>query len=81
MKSEMVEKLKQILAKSTQEGFDKDWAAIEQLGFQGPTIEEVVFSFSMPNVVIKPTEVSEIEYPQSSGFISIRNNDNFVLAA
>lgn len=81
MRSEMVEKLKQILANSSQEEFDKDWAAIEQLGFQGPTIEEVVFSFTMPHVVIKPTEVSEIEYPQSCGFISIRDNDNFVFAA
>lgn len=77
----MVEKLKQILANSTQEEFDKDWTAVEQLGFKGPTLEEIVFSFSMPNVVIKPTEVSELEYPQSSGFISIGDDDNFVLAA
>lgn len=81
MKSEMVQKLKEILANSTQEEFDKDWAAIEKLGFQGPSIDEFIASFSMPNIVIKPTEVTELEYPQSSGFISIRNDDNFVLAA
>ncbi len=81
MKSEMVEKLKQILANSTQEEFDKDWAAIEELGLEGPSIEEFISSFSMANVVIKPTEVLEPEYPQSSGFISIGDDDNFVLAA
>jgi hypothetical protein len=35
----------------------------------------------MPNVVIKPTQISELEYPQSSGFISVGNDNNFVLAA
>lgn len=81
MKSEMVEKLKQILANSTQEEFDQDWAAIEELGFQGPSIEEFIASFSIPNIVVTPANISEEEYPQSSGFISVRNEDNFVLAA
>lgn len=81
MKSEMIEQLKQILANSTQEEFDQDWAAIEELGLQGPSIEDFIASFSIPNLVIKPTQISEVEYPQSSGFISIGNDDNFVLAA
>lgn len=81
MKSEMVEKLKQILANSTQEEFDQDWATIEELGLQGPSIEEFIASFSIPNVAIKPTQISELEYPQSSGFISVGNDNNFVLAA
>ena len=81
MKSEMVEKLKQILANSSQEEFDKDWAAIEELGLQGPSIEEFIASFSMPHVIIQPTVVSDIEFPQSSGFMSITNDDNFALAA
>lgn len=81
MKSEMVEKLKQILANSSQEEFDKDWAAIEELGLQGPSIEEFIASFSMPHVVTVPTVVSELEYPQSSGYMSIGVGDKFVEAA
>lgn len=45
MKTNMVEKLRALLAKTTQEEFDKDWSEIEELGLEGPSIEDFISSF------------------------------------
>ncbi|HRF14041.1 MAG: hypothetical protein IPJ93_02435 [Bacteroidota bacterium] len=42
MKSRVSEQLKELLQNMTQEQFDKDWAAIEALGFEGPTVESFI---------------------------------------
>ncbi len=51
MKSRVSEQLKELLQNMTQEQFDKDWAAIEALGFEGPTVESFIeYSLMAPTV-------------------------------
>ena len=46
MKSEMANKLKEILAQTSQEDFNKEWAEIEALNLEGPSADEVLQFFS-----------------------------------
>ncbi len=45
MRKIMSEKLKDILASKTKEQFEKEWAAIESLGLEGPTAKEILDYF------------------------------------
>lgn len=49
----MAQKLKEILANTSQEEFDQEWAEIEHLDFQGPHADEVIeyLTFTQPTTV------------------------------
>jgi len=53
MKQQVLEKLKELLASKTKEQFDREWAEIEAMGLEGPTVQEVLNSFSadQPNAI------------------------------
>lgn len=72
----MAQKLKDILAHTSQEEFERDWAAIEDLGLKGPHADEVVEYF----VLSQPTTVSyELQVNDQNTFLL--SNNSFYTAA
>ncbi len=49
MKSELAKKLKEVLDNMSQEQFDMEWNAISALNMEGPTFEEAIEYFSIPD--------------------------------
>ncbi len=47
MKSEMASRLKEVLAQTTQDQFNKEWSEIEALGFSGPSGDELLEYYSV----------------------------------
>lgn len=47
----MAEKLKELLANMSQEEFNRQWAEIEQMGMQGPSLSEVLEFVSLTSQV------------------------------
>ena len=66
----MAQKLKELLAKTSQEDLDREWAEIEALGFEGPSMEEFIQVNSQRPVV------SEVN---SNVYFSLGNSSNFNL--
>ncbi|RYY07576.1 MAG: hypothetical protein EOP43_02845 [Sphingobacteriaceae bacterium] len=75
MISEMAQKVKDILANTSQEEFDREWVEIEHLGFQGPHADEVIEYLTFT----QPTTVSyEVVNDQNTSLLS---NNTFYTAA
>jgi len=51
MNKPMLQKLKDHLASITKEQFRQQWAEVEALGLEGPTMEDFILSFSAPKIV------------------------------
>jgi hypothetical protein len=49
MKSQLAQKLKEVLDNMSQEQFDMEWNAISSLNMEGPTFEEAIEYFSIPD--------------------------------
>ncbi len=49
MKSELAKKLKEVLDNMSQEQFDVEWKAISSLNMEGPTFEQAIEYFSIPD--------------------------------
>jgi len=77
MTSEMAQKLKEILSNTSQEEFDREWAEIESLGFQGPSADEIVeyFTINQQTTVSYEIKVSE------QNTLSLSNNNSLFTAA
>lgn len=60
MKNHLLEELKEHLASTSKEQFQQQWAEIEQMGFEGPSVEEFLDSTSMK------IEVQEIKFPATT---------------
>jgi len=71
MEKSMAQKLKELLAKTSQEDLDREWAEIEALGFEGPNMEEFIQINSQRPVV------SEVN---SNVYFSLGNTSNYNLA-
>ncbi|MHB9055763.1 MAG: hypothetical protein ACYC2P_06370 [Paludibacteraceae bacterium] len=76
MKSELAQKLREILDNKTQEQINQEWAAVKALNLDGPTMEEVVMFFSAFQFQLG-------QYNLNSELISenAANNVNYALAA
>jgi len=59
MISEMGRKLKEMLSNTSQEEFDREWAEIESLGFQGPSADEIVGYFTIKQKTTVSYEIKE----------------------
>lgn len=72
----MAQKLKNILDNTSQEEFERDWAAIEDLGLNGPHAVEVVeyFTFSQATTISYELQVND----QNTFLLS---NNSFYTAA
>lgn len=42
MKSELAQKLQEVLDSMTQEQFDQEWAAVTALNLEGPSFDEII---------------------------------------
>lgn len=49
MKSQLAQKLKEVLDNMSQEQFDKEWNTISALNMEGATFEEAIEYFSVPD--------------------------------
>ncbi|MVN20800.1 hypothetical protein [Mucilaginibacter arboris] len=76
MISEMAQKLKEILSNTSQEEFDRDWAGIEDLGFQGPHADEVIEYLTFT----QPTTVSYEVQPNNQNTLLLSNNSYYTAA-
>lgn len=82
MKPRLSEQLKKLLEITTQEQFDKDWAAVEALGLEGPFATEFIeYAFMCP--IIAPISIvtgsaSKLNDPYNN-HPSV--DDSFLLAA
>lgn len=76
MKSEMAIKLKEILDNTSREEFEQEWKEIESLGFQGPSVSNVIAQFSIDGM-------SDITYGYSEDILYTRliENESFCYAA
>ena len=60
MNTPMLQKLKEHLSSITKEQFRQEWAEVKALGFESPTMEDFIFSFSAPNVVSEIKVITEL---------------------
>lgn len=58
MKSEMANKLEELLAQMSQEHFDQEWSEIENLGMKGPSFEEMASFFDLTPSSIGSFEIN-----------------------
>lgn len=79
MKSELAKKLKEVLDNMSQDQFDMEWNAISSLNMEGPTFEEAMEYFSIPN-----TSASSFILAQENQYnqpIAAGENNDALLAA
>lgn len=72
----MAQKLKEILAKTSQEEFDREWTEIENLGLYGPHAYEVVEYLTFT----QPTTVSYEFQPNNQNTLLLSNNSYYTAA-
>jgi len=76
MKSEMANRLKEVLDNMTQEQFDQEWSAITALNLEGPAFVEVVEYFAVMQAQLGSYD---LKTPQLVGYKAGENN--YALAA
>lgn len=82
MKPRVSEQLKELLQNTTQEQFDKDWAAVEALGFEGPSVEAFIEKSLMSPAVAEVTMFTDIISKLSETFDQpVAGEVNYALAA
>ena len=82
MKPRVSEQLKELLQNMTQEQFDKDWAAIEALGFEGPSAESFIELSLMAPAVAEINIITGIVSKLSESYIAQPLGEcNFAFAA
>ncbi len=72
----MAQKLKEILANTSQEEFDREWTEIENLGLNGPHADEVVEYLTFT----QPTTVSYEVQPNNQNTLLLSNNSYYTAA-
>lgn len=82
MKPRVSEQLKELLNNTSQEQFDRDWAAIEALGFEGPSAESFIELSLMSAPIADLNIITEIVSKLSETFTETTVGDyNYALAA
>ena len=76
MKSEMANKLEELLAQMPQGQFEREWSEIENLGMKGPSFDEMLSFFELTQSSTGSYEVKA----DCSVYVSSRNK-NIALAA
>jgi hypothetical protein len=75
MKSEMANKLEELLAKMSQEQFEQEWSEIEKLGMNGPSFEQMI-----SHIELNQPLTGSFEYSKDLS-VEISGEDEFYLAA
>lgn len=76
MKTELAQKLKEVLDNMTQEQFDQEWSAITALNLEGPSFVDVVEYFAVMQAQLGSYD---LKTPQPVGYNAGENN--YALAA
>lgn len=82
MAKRVSEQLKELLENLTQEQFDKNWAAIEALGLEGPSVESFIENSLMASTFAEVNMITEVVSKLSETFTQSPVGDcNLAMAA